>query len=267
MGTAFFTFYFVTVVADSRPSQGIGVLCEDVTLPSTLYSSLVAILIVHVLVAVNEEMILLVSVRGTVWNDRPRRRLSKLLYLRAVLFVVDIGVLTFTTWAIFNNGTVAQLEPCRPFYNALRYTQAIVVVIWITCLAHAVGFVIFLDPLGCFSTSLLVQLRLLSTASREGEPHSGAIDRRRWFRRLQRIRWLFCIRDSAETTVAFNDLAHTLLVYFENVNVVPSDLLVGFLILHHDQKRKIQRDGVAQLITPLREVNYKLIRLYRIFRA
>ena len=262
-------FYFGPVGAQdsedvvSMPGSGLGVegpgiRCGDVVLPVTLYSSLFVMLIVHILVAVNEEAILLVSAGGTVWNDKPRRWLPKLLYLRVVLFVLDIAMLAYVTWAVFNNGTAAQLAPCPPYSNALRLSRAIVVVVWITSLFYAVGFLIFLDPCGCYSsTSLLNELRCLSYRARDETDggNQAKVKKRKVYRRLQIICSLFGIKEASETTLALRDIADNMYELFKNVNLVPSDLLVGLLFLRRDQKKKMKSGRMAELIDPLREVS------------
>ena len=241
---------------------GSGMQCDDIDLPATLYGSLFAMLIVQILIAVNEEFIFLVSSTGTIWNDHPRRWLPKLLYLRTVMFVVDVATLTFTTWAVSNVDTITLLEPCTPFSIALRFSQGIVGVVWVTLLVYALGFLMYLDPAGCFSSSsLLDELRMHANSdetdgqeSARGRLHNGRIEQRRLFRRLQKLCSFCGIQDAAETTIALNDLAHSLYRMFHNVDLVPSDLFVGFLILHRDQKKKLKRGGFLQLTTPLRQV-------------
>ena len=212
----------------------------------TLYSSLFAMLVVHILVAVNEEVILLVSAQGTVWDDKPRLWLPKLLYLRILLFVVDVVILVYATWAVFNEGTVAQLASCTPYTTALKFSKAIVTVMWITLAIYSVGMLIFSDPCGCFSgTSLLAELQPVN------DKHER---QRRVFRRLRILCSLFCVKGTRETTLALRDLAHSMQELFHNVDLVPSDLLVGFLQVRRDQKKKKMERGVADLLTPLREV-------------
>ena len=249
--------------------EGSGLGCEDVKLPVTLYSSLLVMLVTQILIAINEEFILLVSARGTVWNDRPRRFVPKLLYLRTALFVVDVATLVYATWAVENGETVAQLEPCIPYTNALRFTEGIIAVVWITLAVYALGFLLYLDPCGCFSsTSLLYELQHIidkqeeevdspfaAQLKRAGRSlHRSHIEHRRMLRRLQTCCSLCGIQDAAETTIALNDLAHSLYKMFHNVELVPTDLFVGFQILHRDHKKKMKRGGFLELTTPLREV-------------
>ena len=222
----------------------------------TLYSSLLAMLVIQIVVAMNEEVIFLVSARGTVWNDKPRRWLSKLLYLRMVLFVMDVATLVYATWSVFNEGTVTQLAPCASYSSALRFAKGIVAVIWITLVIYAVSFLIFLDPCGCFSsTSLIDELHFNDDQKQvDGQWTSG---QRRKFRRLRILCSLFCVKETPKTTIALWDLARTMQKIFYNVNLVPSDIVAGFLLLRHDQKRKLKTGGVAKLTTPLREVMTK----------
>ena len=182
------------------------------------------------------------------------------------MFVVDVATLTFATWAVSNDGTITLLEPCTPFSIALRFSQGIVVVVWVTLLVFALGFLMYLDPAGCFSsTSLLDELRMNFQSREEtdglldsvrGRLHNGRIEQRRLFRRLQKLCSFCGIQDAAETTIALNDLAHSLYRMFHNVELVPSDLFVGFLTLHRDQKKKIASGGskFLKLTTPLRGV-------------
>ena len=257
-------FYFGPDLANSGEDSGSGMQCDGIDLPETLYSSLFAMLCVQILIAVNEEFIFLVSSAGTVMNDHPRRWLPKLLYLRTFMFVVDVATLTFTTWAVCNDGTITLLEPCTPLSIALRFSQGIVVVVWVTLLVYALGFLMYLDPAGCFSsTSLLDELRINFHSKEEvdgflgstrGRIHNGRIEQRRLFRQLQKLCSFCGIQDAAETTIALNDLAHSLYRMFHNVELVPSDLFVGFLILHRDQKEMIKTDGFLKSTTQLRGV-------------
>ena len=225
-------YFLVGPVVQSSGTNASRLRCEDVELPVTLYSSLFAMLAVQIMVAVNEEIILLFSARGTVWNDKPRRWIPKLLYLRAVLLVVDVATLAYATWAVVNDETVAQLAPCIPYSTALQFSKGIVTVMWISLVIYAVGFLIYLLPAGCFSLFLLL--------SDEPMKRVDDLTGLRWEEqptRLQKILSLFFVRDArVETTIALNNLAHILHNYFLNVNLVPSDILAGLLLLWRHQK-------------------------------
>ena len=245
--------------------------CSGIAVHVALYSSLFAVLLLQVLVVINEVVIFIVSSQGSVWNDKPRRSIPKLLYVRIALFLVEVATLIFTSWAVLYSEKLAVQEMCPPYITAVRFSIAIVAVIWFTLLLYGVGFLLYIGPACCFNSrkdlpSFLQDIDLDDLEPQESDRHAvakkhwkrlyhGHVEQRRILRRLNKGRSLLCIRNSPHTTAALDDLAYSMHRLFRNVDLVPSDLFAGLLILHRDQVKKIKERGdTTGLTIPLRQV-------------
>lgn len=253
-------------------SGAVELQCRDL-LPATIYISLAVVLLLQVLVTINEVCIFIVSSQGTVLSDRPRRWIPGLLYVRIGLFLVDMAALIVTSWALLDSHAFAMLETCPPYITALRFSQAIVAVIWLTLLIYGVGFLLYIGP-ACFfdlnkkdmpSFVVGVELSDQDRSARKlwKKAYRGTVETRRIARHLRKGSSLICIRDNVATTSALEHLAFSLFRVFRNVGLVPSDILAGFLVLQRDQKKKIRRGGVRELTIPLREVSIDFLIHYQ----
>lgn len=255
---------------DSSGSGG----CEKVEPPLLFAVSLFLVLCMQILVAISEVCIFAVSSQGTVTNDKRRRWLPLLLYLRIALAAADVASLIFASWAVLSGDTFSELEQCPPSITALRFSQAIVSVIWFTLLVYAIGFLLYLGPACCFKMSQPLPDYLVNVEQDEQNRSAkklwknavrGTIQSRRIARDLKKTSSLVCVKDSPATNAALDELSYAFYRVFRNIGLVPSDILAGFLILHRNQTKKLRRGGERELTIPLREVciqyNIRLLNL------
>jgi len=168
--------------------------------------------------------------------------------------------------------------------QAIRaYVISVIVILTIV----AILFLIYFDPLGLQTPSLLTELHFMQNddndneedknisikAKKFGQQQSGGEDdntvvdetnntrlysassRRQW---AQRVRTLCCCvsgRNNRAKVKALEDIAHAMATMFHKVDVVLSDFVVALMLVHRDQKKKMSSQ-TFDLAADLRNVSY-----------
>ena len=135
-----------------------------------LYAPLISTVFVEVLFILNEGLILVISSRGSIWNNiGPRKHMLKLIFVRALIAVSEIITLIAATVGTWLPQSVAQLETCSEVPVALHFTRAVVLFLWIVYFCFLLKVLIYVDPLGCFSPGILEHISLLGDKTDLGE--------------------------------------------------------------------------------------------------
>lgn len=221
------------------------------------------------MVLMNETALLAVSLRGTIMNTKPRRPVTKLMYVRIFVFFVEVGAMIYISINVFKN---IPIKGCVP--NTAKFLEAIVVVLWAIIIFYAVGFLLFSDPLGCFSNSFLegfhegmgqtedVQMPAPAVhhakrLRRDKSIHRNRVETKRASQKIRRF-FKLC-RVSGGKASSFDDLSRVLFKLFGNVDLVLSDVLAAIVLMAREQNKMLAQ---GQCITaPLREVHniYRLL--------
>ena len=224
---------------------------NNCTVPTTVYSSLGGLLVVQLLIIFSDAVIGIVSARGNVLKDHPRRHLDKLLYVRGMLFIVEIATLVYSSIVIFSKDALAEQQSCPPYAGALKFSTGIIVVMWCTQIPYVVGIILF-------CTCGIVCYRQESDNT-----HHKSVHLNRMRRCLKVLSNVCCIRSSPQTSAAIQDLAKALLRISDIIDdeFVTSDVIAGILLIRRNQKKKIKemreagKNPTQSLTIPLREVH------------
>ena len=260
-------------------------LC-DIPLPTSVYSMLFAIVFLMFVVCVNEGVIFAISSRGTIMNTKPRRHLTKALYVRVVLFFVEIGLTAAATYVLFTPSIMKAFTDACMEQHQLKFAHGVVIAAWVVKAIYAVAFLIVSDPCGCFASGLhqevvkfyehLTARKQLSQEAVKNELmkdaaegfmkmrrqrsvvlHPGAMHQIHIRSKLERFFRFFGIKQGNSQRFALDNIARAVQGLFGDLDLVPSDILAGLILLKRSQK-KDTLDG-NNLVQPLREVRMKTI--------
>ena len=230
--------------------------------PPFLYGSLFAFVGLQLLVIVVETIIFSISVKGRIYDHQGKRRwLPFWLLVRIVLFFLEIVVVIGCTVAVFGPAPYAAgAFQCPEYHDGpLVFAEAVVVSFLVLLAVYAVGFAIYLDPLGlCCAPSILQNMGAIDEAeeldeelrdylseNKLGRLHRNHIGFGRAFRKVRGA--LCCLNAGGKRsrTTAMQELALALHTVFSDMGakdkrerLVPSDLVAGMILVSRNQKRK-----------------------------
>lgn len=174
----------------------------------------IGVIVITSLVIINEIAIFYVSMKGTVMHSRPRRHMSKLLYIQLALYIPEL------LWAILGTyWTVAH------FSLQCKVTLIIAVCVsvalqWTMLLIVFIGTFVLFDPFG------KQQIEYDQESSKE-----------MWERRCRSLCCCLVGRDDQYLS-AVSDISELLSSWFPEADVVPSDVAVGLMLLRQEQEQK-----------------------------
>uniref|UniRef100_A0A182QMX0 sn-1-specific diacylglycerol lipase n=1 Tax=Anopheles farauti TaxID=69004 RepID=A0A182QMX0_9DIPT len=196
-----------------------------------------------------ELSICVVSMRGSILDTEPRSSMQYLLYARVLLMLVDLGLLTVgIIWLRDNYATCPAEEPKEVVLAAvacnLFVILSMITTVWCT-----------FDPAGRSWVKMKkYQRSMRESESRFNYKRSGSRSRnwrqRKVIRAYQdswdhRCRLLFCcMGNSDRSRNSFTDIARLLSDFFRDLDVVPSDVVAGLVLLRKFQK--LEREVIVR---------------------
>ncbi|CAL1616674.1 unnamed protein product [Knipowitschia caucasica] len=203
-----------------------------------LHSYLVGLLIILGFIISSLGAIVYISAQGTITNPGPRRSLTGLVYLRALLYLPELA------WACLGATWVSDdSKGCDP--ATVGAVIAAVVASWIILLFTAVGVVFVFDPLGSTSRSAPPpSAELLGVRDLESSEGSQFLSTARslavkvWESRLKLL--CCCLPQDDSHRAAFSSIAQLVSGFFSDTDLVASDIAAGLALLHQEQDKKEQ---------------------------
>ena len=262
----------------------------SISIPKDLYGTLFGILVLLMIVSVNEAIIFAMSTRGSIMNTAPRRHISKALYVRVVLFFVEVAMIIYSTYIMFNDRTKQFSIECEEV-QPLMFAQGVVISVWVIMFIYGIGFLLISDPCGLFTSSLHEEISrfyenvmhkkeqstgsakeaLLRDAAQQFlqvnnrktvKLHKGSIRYTHIRTKLEKLFRFIGIKNNSSQRFAVDNLARALSVLFGDLDLVPSDMIAGLILLRRSQKREQGED--RSLVEPLREVNDHELQLLQV---
>ena len=236
------------------------------------------------LVIIAEGLVGLISSRGTISNPRPRRFLPHFLRLRAVLYAVEILGCAFGCYVAWSPYIQDNID-CERANRVSQALQAYVISVIVVLVVIAVLFMVYFDPLGLQTPSLLRELHHVHDEAEEdvvievkrvqrkrygnktikvdqekvGKRLYSASSRQQWTRR---VRVLCCCtggNNNRSKVQALEDIAHAMATMFDGVEIVPTDFVAALMLVHRDQKQQLKRNRHCDLGAQLKSVSQYLI--------
>lgn len=251
---------------------------ETQTIPPFLYGSLFAFLVIELTAMISETLVFSISARGTLKNKKRRGKLPIFLLIRVVLFILEFVTVIVCTVAVYDPGTLEQLTCIELQQNALRFARGVIISLWVLLFIYIIGFLIYLDPCGVCTPSLLREMEIInefnnfdkkdadglyyaSCAARDIEKGNGGKIPRLYRSKVGQLRLYrkfatlcCCIRagGNQSQTFALRELSRALYTLFSDVDMVLSDILAGIVLLKRSQ-RALKESGEC-LFTDFRKV-------------
>ncbi|KAL8597649.1 hypothetical protein ACOMHN_031584 [Nucella lapillus] len=168
-----------------------------------------------------------ISMRGTIRDDHPRRHIKVFLYLKAAILLPEAAwVIVATYWAFGYSYT------CD--WSVYWAVRGAVICAWIVGFWIFVGILLVFDPLG----SAEHRVNMGDVMSKRGNEYrldsSKSNNIRVWETRCRCL--CCCIAFSQENDQAFSDVSKLVADYFKDIDLVPSDVAAGLMLVEEQQK-------------------------------
>lgn len=220
--------------------------CLSLSVPVTLYVSIIGFSIVQLAGTFNDFIIMAISNMGSLAVTKPREKIVNFLYIALFIYFFEFGWDAFSTYAAFSDPVNSLRANCTSYSNVVIIYRAVVMIDWVILAAIFITFFILLDPLGCFLFSSLIRdieadlERLRVEPDCESKPHGvheNYIDASQWLHRCKH-QYCQCFRRdglSNSERDALGDVVKAFGVLFSDVNFTFSDILSGFrlALLYH----------------------------------
>ncbi|XP_014672368.1 PREDICTED: sn1-specific diacylglycerol lipase beta-like [Priapulus caudatus] len=170
------------------------------------------------------------SARGTITSSWTRHRVAPLLYVRMLLFVPEIAWSIIGVYWAFDESIGCE-RPVVKIIKATAISSLCLVLIFLVVMA------IIFDPLGAMSLNPpRPRSRSSSCVSQSSEHlyrHEAA---KVWETRCRLL--CCCAGNDEHSKAAFSDIAKLFATFFEGVDLVPSDIAAGLVLLQIQQEKQ-----------------------------
>ncbi|XP_071812616.1 diacylglycerol lipase-alpha-like isoform X2 [Apostichopus japonicus] len=187
-----------------------------------------------------EGSIVVLSMRGTTLYDRPRIPIKHILYTKCVLDLFNflwaiLGLFWTKQWSEQCNLISPRTHTFIVGYCIFCLVMLVLLLVLAWCTYDGVGRN-FVKQRKCE-----VQRDLRRTASRVERNNRQALITQRqyqqkWQRRLRKLYHLTAPGDNQDN--AFTEIAEIVSDFFRDIDIVPSDILAGLMLLREDQKKR-----------------------------
>ncbi|KAK9886536.1 hypothetical protein WA026_016811 [Henosepilachna vigintioctopunctata] len=205
-----------------------------------LWSFILGYLIILALSMVLELTVALIAVRGTILDPDPREPMQYVLYVRLVVMLIEAGWLGAGVYWL-----VTYYKSC-PIEKAKESVLGLEICNWCLLLSVLITVWCTYDPAG----RSWVKMKQYQKSMREMESkyqYRRSNSARNWRQRKvlrayqdrwqQRCKFLFCCYSATDRNRnSFSDIAKLLSDFFRDLDVVPSDVVVGLVLLRKFQK-------------------------------
>ncbi|KRT83150.1 hypothetical protein AMK59_3055, partial [Oryctes borbonicus] len=213
-----------------------------------LWEFILGYLTILAICMISEVLISVVSLRGSILNTAPRASMQYLLYIRLGILLLDAGWLTAgIVWLVYF------YVDC-PIEKAKHTVLGLIVCNWCIIVSILITVWCTYDTAGRSWVKMKqYQRSIKDNESKFQYKRSGST--RNWRQRKvlrayqdswhQRCRFLFCcMRPSDRNRNSFADIAKLLSDFFRDLDVVPSDVIAGLILLRKFQR--IERRAIVQ---------------------
>ena len=222
----------------------------------------------QVSVIISEILVAFVSSRGTINNNKPRRFLPYFLLIRALLYALEIFGIVFggyIAWSPYIQDHIHCERSDTVSHTIAAYEISLIVVHVII----AVLFMIYFDPLGLQTPSLVKELQVVKPDADNDEDvmfevavkvhhkkqgnevttRRKVVKRKRMYhasslaRWTQRVKLLFCCAgaNNRAKVQALKDIAHAMATMLDGMEMVPTDFVAALMLVYRDQKEQIKK--------------------------
>ncbi|XP_078536737.1 diacylglycerol lipase-alpha [Lissotriton helveticus] len=178
-----------------------------------------------------EVAIIWLSMRGGILYTEPRDSMQYVLYVRLAILVIEF------VYAIVGIVWLAQYYTSCNDITAKNVTLGMVVCNWVVILSVCITVLCVFDPTGRTFVKLRAtkrrqrNLRTYNLRHRLEEGQASS-----WTRRLKVF--LCCTRTKDSQSDAYSEIAYLFAEFFRDLDIVPSDIIAGLVLLRQRQRAK-----------------------------
>lgn len=193
-----------------------------------------------------EGIIAFVSMRGSILDTSPRTSMQYLLYVRLAVFIGEIA------WLVLGVVWVAQNYKSCPNSTPKRAILGVIICNWLVMLCVVISLWCTFDTAGRSWVKMKrYQESIKEREQRHGARHRSGSRRRNWRHRKamrayeeswdRRCKFLFCCVKKDRHSNSFTEVAKLFTEFFRDLDVVPSDVVAGLVLLrrHQRMRRKV----------------------------
>ncbi|XP_008937956.1 PREDICTED: sn1-specific diacylglycerol lipase alpha, partial [Merops nubicus] len=178
-----------------------------------------------------EVAIIWLSMRGSILYTEPRDSMQYVLYVRLAILVIEF------VYAIVGIVWLTQYYASCNDLTAKSVTLGMVVCNWVVILSVCITVLCVFDPTGRTFVKLRAtkrrqrNLRTYNLRHRLEEGQASS-----WTRRLKVF--LCCTRTKDSQSDAYSEIAYLFAEFFRDLDIVPSDIIAGLVLLRQRQRAK-----------------------------
>ncbi|XP_010193121.1 PREDICTED: sn1-specific diacylglycerol lipase alpha, partial [Mesitornis unicolor] len=178
-----------------------------------------------------EVAIIWLSMRGSILYTEPRDSMQYVLYVRLAILVIEF------VYAIVGIVWLTQYYASCNDITAKSVTLGMVVCNWVVILSVCITVLCVFDPTGRTFVKLRAtkrrqrNLRTYNLRHRLEEGQASS-----WTRRLKVF--LCCTRTKDSQSDAYSEIAYLFAEFFRDLDIVPSDIIAGLVLLRQRQRAK-----------------------------
>nr|XP_033784399.1 sn1-specific diacylglycerol lipase alpha isoform X2 [Geotrypetes seraphini] len=178
-----------------------------------------------------EVAIIWLSMRGSILYTEPRDSMQYVLYVRLAILAIEF------VYAIVGIVWLAQYYTACSDTTAKNVTLGMVVCNWVVILSVCITVLCVFDPTGRTFVKLRAtkrrqrNLRTYNLRHRLEEGQASS-----WMRRLKVF--LCCTRTKDSQSDAYSEIAYLFAEFFRDLDIVPSDIIAGLVLLRQRQRAK-----------------------------
>ncbi|KAL4642141.1 sn1-specific diacylglycerol lipase alpha [Arapaima gigas] len=178
-----------------------------------------------------ESIIMWLSMRGSILYTQPRDAVEYVLYIRLAILLVEL------VYAVVGIAWLVQYyQPCSDV-TAKNLTLGIVVCNWLVIFSMCFTLMCTFDPTGRTFVKLKAtrrRQRNLTTYTLRHRLEEGQASS--WSRRLKFF--MCCTRAQDSQSDAYSEVASLFAEFFRDLDIVPSDIIAGLVLLRQRQRAK-----------------------------
>lgn len=179
------------------------------------------------------------SMQGTITNLHPRRRMNKLIYVKLAISLPELVWNILGTYWAFGMSSGCEL-------HVVWTVKGAVLSGWVIAFIVIIGIIVVFDPLG--GKKEVANLQGSDSAKRVWEVRCKLL--------------CCCVGTDEQSTDAFSGIAKLFSNFFQGVDLVPTDIAAGLILVHREQERK-----ASQLSSVSIETNRPSSSSYETFSA
>jgi len=252
---------FTGIVLDGRDCF------PDGTRKDMVHTFIYGQIFIQACVLVSEVLIAFISSRGTVNDVDSRRHLPHFLRLRAILYFIEVLGIAFGVYVAYSPYIHDHID-CERADRVKQAMKAYVLSVIVILTIIAIMFLMYYDPLGLQTPSLLAELHIIRNEDDDNDemeiiakkprPKSqsnnaradsrnntmlyNASSRRHWARRVRTLCCCVGGHNSRAKVKALEDIANAMATMFHGVDIVLSDFVTALMLVHRDQKKKMNSE-------------------------